>query len=1455
MVNFQGNEIVERAATFVPRVHSGNIRAQYSIIHSRRCAQLEGASLPNKTQSLRSVFVVANVKQSIEMFFRSRHSMSLFLLFFLLLFTRRIFGRTNGTILHSLSSDTTLTAAASPYIVNSYLTFGADAEITIENGVTIIFSDAYFITIWGSLNCGCTGDFVANRQSAGLSNNESFVHLVGDQAHPTSIGLYLNHQSPSFNVQFCNTKFDSIQNGVLTMETQKVPYTVTNCEFTHLNYALFHKATSIVNEVYDSYFHDINDINHRGNVIFDRCLMKSYGEFSETVGGAHSVSISNSMLYGDGGAESCINIKSGAVYSNTIIDCQYGIEVWGPVAIRNNAISNSVQYAIRVIDTGNLEDSSAVIIEGNDFGQNANALYDIILDNVSSIEITENTFTPRSGHEAVIYGTDCGQLTVSGNSFRSMADSNILDFRYCTAVHIVDNEFGNNLHGMLAVNHFDHLQVLNNTFTDNAAAGYMISIQNGVDAQFQDNLITNSSVTDYIMMSDEVQTISFDRNLVQNVVFEESAEIATETTTAEEGPLALLSLFEIGNANNVQWRHNQIFNNTIPRYNDSTFLSIHSITDHLEIADNMFSENAPHDICGHDAVDNEYESELLSISSLIDMEDIGNISIRGNEWMDNFNLSAVLLLNNLNEQSIVSIVGNDFIQNGGDNEVVYIHAIHDDSDSEGNDDSIHYGFGVNTQAASSSTSATSAAAARDSMFTVAFNNFHTSDHVKWAISTEFININGNDNYWDGMAVHSDIAHIIEDRCDHSHFGHIHISRINEDPVLIESRPFHHDDVSQCRWNNTDCDIITHYRCHSSSTDTPSTTSSTTTKLDSIELSAAPTPTPTAPTVSPPITPTDSDTNQLFEDDDDDDDEMEGENPMTPQSAHSTTPSTIRINVDSNDAGVTSLSVTEQDDTMLVIAGSIGLSAVFVVLGLILLYIFWKLRKLKLETAQLNSEMKKPNPRRHAGSFPMDSMGPSDFVQADNMLAVPNGNKSPGKSVYAVANHNDLSAHSKKYSMSHTPVPRSRGNSKQRKYSQRPRPRPSPVSGVSQDPTASHLSHYHQHQTPPNFKEHNFADHFTELPPAPQPHLHRHHYSQDDSSELYLSHLGHRHHPIEGMETHGGVGVDYAQIEAGDVAEDPVIQAVLKGLGDGMMTAHANGEASHFSKSGLSIQKFESGTDLSKLQIGALEEDRPPSDDDGDDHRHENLHDRPSEDDLSVCTEYEPSPSEEETSESSHTFTVLSLEEKESNDMTLGRPSPANDHYNAMVQRPTLHHHRDHRDQGGNHKKNRNRRRHHQYDPDGDDNSPQVFYVTDAVNMAVANGTFPAPPMKSKELYSVQNNVSANGYTGLGMVMAKEDSRHGVGNTYALDGHVIDMESPGTPRLQTPRGGMVMSPILDPDAILHSLREKSLKTKHRRKASKSASKSKGKMKGASERRKPSSPHSQKLPKPKTKGQWL
>ena len=107
----------------------------------------------------------------------------------------------------------------------------------------------------------------------------------------------------------------------------------------------------------------------------------------------------------------------------------------------------------------------------------------------------------------------------------------------------------------------------------------------------------------------------------------------------------------------------------------------------------------------------------------------------------------------------------------------------------------------------------------------------------------------------------------------------------------------------------------------------------------------------------------------------------------------------------------------------------------------------------------------------------------------------------------------------------------------------------------------------------------------------------------------------------------------------------------------------------------------------------------------------------------------------------------------------------------------------------------------------------------------------------------QQNVSANGYTGLGMQSSEEMVvTHRSVNVYALD--MNDVESPGTPRLQTPRGGMVM----DPDAILHSLREK---TKHRRKASKSSSKGRAVMKG----RKPSSPLSQKLPKPKTKGQWL
>merc|ERR1719242_1376938 len=111
---------------------------------------------------------------------------------------------------------------------------------------------------------------------------------------------------------------------------------------------------------------------------------------------------------------------------------------------------------------------------------------------------------------------------------------------------------------------------------------------------------------------------------------------------------------------------------------------------------------------------------------------------------------------------------------------------------------------------------------------------------------------------------------------------------------------------------------------------------------------------------------------------------------------------------------------------------------------------------------------------------------------------------------------------------------------------------------------------------------------------------------------------------------------------------------------------------------------------------------------------------------------------------------------------------------------------------------------------------------------------------------------------------EDRDRNGIkGNLYALDDtidNVVDMESPGTPRLQTPRGGMVRPHIMldpgDPDMILHSLREKrkELQSKSKRKASKSKSKSKGKPKLA-ERRKPSSPHSQKLPKPRTKGQWL
>eukprot|EP01084_Bolivina_argentea_P017637 32909_1 len=118
------------------------------------------------------------------------------------------------TILQDISSDTTyntLTVSNSPYIVNSYVTFHPTTHVIIENGVQIIFTGDHFISVYGSLNCGCNNTDILNNKTKGLSNNNTYIHMIGNESAPMSIGIFINHEyriGYPPKIVFCNTLFE-----------------------------------------------------------------------------------------------------------------------------------------------------------------------------------------------------------------------------------------------------------------------------------------------------------------------------------------------------------------------------------------------------------------------------------------------------------------------------------------------------------------------------------------------------------------------------------------------------------------------------------------------------------------------------------------------------------------------------------------------------------------------------------------------------------------------------------------------------------------------------------------------------------------------------------------------------------------------------------------------------------------------------------------------------------------------------------------------------------------------------------------------------------------------------------------------------------------------------------------------------------------------------------------------
>eukprot|EP01083_Nonionella_stella_P190214 704550_1 len=397
------------------------------------------------------------------------------------------------TILSSHSTNYTLRLASSPYIVNSFVTFSSSAHIVIENGVQIILIGDAFISVFGSLNCGCSAHNTVNHTRVGLSNDLLFVHIFGNESMPTSTGIFINQQSASrSHIQFCNTLFDSIQNGIVTTSNQYTPYTVRNCEFRYMNHAIHH-STNMINFVFNSYFHHINNVKSAGGIVYDTCLFDSFGKFSFNTRKAINISIRNSQIYGDG-VQICLNIYSAMqIHNNIISDCIDGIEIWNALSITNNTITNCTRYGVSAQHI--TQTNQPLQLKHNTFEHNRvsdiylhdiwNTRIDIIGNtiNTATLNFTQNITISRNiwtGNGAMIHVFDAQSLSFIENHISNsvIMTQCVLCVDSVDRVYITDNIMSSNhgAHGdtkstLVSIQNANHCAISHNVF-----------INNGIDA-------------------------------------------------------------------------------------------------------------------------------------------------------------------------------------------------------------------------------------------------------------------------------------------------------------------------------------------------------------------------------------------------------------------------------------------------------------------------------------------------------------------------------------------------------------------------------------------------------------------------------------------------------------------------------------------------------------------------------------------------------------------------------------------------------------------------------------------------------------------------------------------------------------------------------------------------------------------------------------------------------------
>eukprot|EP01084_Bolivina_argentea_P086209 155826_1 len=113
-------------------------------------------------------------------------------------------------------TDFTFLASALPYYVNKNVTFTATSDVSIENGVEIIFGGDYYIEINGNINCGCNEINTTNNNERGLADTLTFVYIHKDNIFSGNLGSIniVNTAGISNEIKFCNTKFSYLATGI-----------------------------------------------------------------------------------------------------------------------------------------------------------------------------------------------------------------------------------------------------------------------------------------------------------------------------------------------------------------------------------------------------------------------------------------------------------------------------------------------------------------------------------------------------------------------------------------------------------------------------------------------------------------------------------------------------------------------------------------------------------------------------------------------------------------------------------------------------------------------------------------------------------------------------------------------------------------------------------------------------------------------------------------------------------------------------------------------------------------------------------------------------------------------------------------------------------------------------------------------------------------------------------------